>query len=105
MISELEYDSGEWGILFANVSLDNFNLLLKIFEATSQPIEKICISGWHDVIYEYVLDEFKNNKIRIECVDEIVTIMFTKKSDDLAKMELKNIAKVLDNEIQKISQI
>lgn len=99
MIRAFQFPDGRFGFTFFGDNVyDNFFLLIKSFEEKFTPIEKITISGWHDVIYEYQLDHL-NNKIRVECSDEIVTIMFTEDSDDASKQFLKTIAETMDDEL------
>lgn len=100
MIRNFHFPDGRFGFTFLGDKVyDNFFSLLKAFEQTVNPIEKKCISGWHDVIYEYRLETLKNNKIRIDCSDEVVTIMFTENSDEESKEFLKQIAQKIDNEL------
>tara|TARA_R110000796_G_scaffold250788_2_gene380598 strand:- start:108127 stop:108432 length:306 start_codon:yes stop_codon:yes gene_type:complete len=101
MISEFNYPEREWQLYITNVDLDYFLKFIKQFELATQPLEKK-ISFWHETFAEYVLDEFKNNKIRIEYSDEIVTIMFTQFSDDNSKESLKNIAETMNDKIKAV---
>ena len=102
MISEFNYpDRSCWQLIISKVGLDYFLNFLKQFELATQPLEKK-ISFWHETVAEYVLDEFKNNRIRIGYSDEIVTIMFTQYSDDNSKESLKNIAETMNDKIKAV---
>ncbi len=99
MIRELKLNDGEYGFVFTgNHMFDSFPKILAFFEAEFKPTEKKCITAWHNEIYEYGLGKVKDNKIRIECSDEIVTIYFVAKSDDDSRQVLKEIAQLIDLE-------
>jgi hypothetical protein len=104
MISEFKYPDRDWQLFITKVDLEYYLRFIKKFEIITHPIEKKS-SFWHETIAEYVLKDFKNNKIRIEYSDEIVTIMFTENSNDESKQFLKKIAHFIDDKLKNESPI
>ena len=98
MIMEINYPDRDWQLYISKVNLDYFLKFVKMFEEITNPKEKK-VSFWHDTVTEFMLEEYPNNKIRIEFSDEIVTIMFAEESDDLSKKELKNIAELINEKM------